>query len=433
MVEHPLGARKTDTAEELRPVPRLDLPRAPGDGLGRVHDREVDLRVLGEPIEERRSIRRRFREHGEHADAPGRQRGVRLEVIEPLPRLPPGGPRDATPVGARGTRVSREERVEAERAGQEPSPGSRRSLPRGPRDRVRRRPARCGARTRRLERLCQRGDGSRRVLQLGGLERLAGPEAEGEAAPAGREVGHVAADLAYRDPPLELTLEVPASARRLPGVDAVEDERLSDVVAVRDREQPRPQVVVLALGELRVVAKLVPGKGLPVEEHAWVEEGRREERSPADCVRARRHEVETPDAVAVVEIEDAAPYDRDGRARPHPRELALEPPRHGDVVCVETRDVPATDLLEAPVQRGREAELSVVSEDDESRVVDRAENVRRPVRRGIVDDDELELGNGLPEHAPHGHAQEALGVVSGEEHGNERRRGFHGRPVAYGR
>ena len=41
----------------------LDVPRPPRDGLRRVRDHELDARTGCDQIEQRRSVRRRLREH----------------------------------------------------------------------------------------------------------------------------------------------------------------------------------------------------------------------------------------------------------------------------------------------------------------------------------------------------------------------------------
>ncbi len=64
-------------------------------------------------------------------------------------------------------------------------------------------------------------------------------------------------------------------------MEPVQDERLLDAVAVGDVEQPRPEVVVLALAERRVVAQPVVLEELALEDDRVVEDRRAEERAPA--------------------------------------------------------------------------------------------------------------------------------------------------------
>ena len=54
--------------EEHGPVPGIDAPRSPGNGLRGVDHRQVDVRLLGDAVEEWRAIRRRLGEHRAHAD-----------------------------------------------------------------------------------------------------------------------------------------------------------------------------------------------------------------------------------------------------------------------------------------------------------------------------------------------------------------------------
>ena len=98
--------------------------------------------------------------------------------------------------------------------------------------------------------------------------------------------GASVADLPERDAPLAVALEVRATGRGLRGVPAVEDERLGEVVAVRDREEPRPEVVVLALARTTCrSAARARSSTLAVDDDRRVEERRREERRPAHGAR----------------------------------------------------------------------------------------------------------------------------------------------------
>ena len=57
------------------------------------------------------------------------------------------------------------------------------------------------------------------------------------------------------------------------------------------------------------------------------------------------------------------------------------------------------------------------------RVVDRCEKLVRAVRRGVVDDDQLELGQRLPQDARDRLPEGRDGIVGREDDGDERRRG----------
>ncbi len=210
----------------------------------------------------------------------------------------------------------------------------------------------------------------------------------------------------------------------------VQDERVEQVRAAGVLEQPRPQVVVLALLEARVVAERVPVEQLAVDEHRRVVEGRAEEGAPAHLAGLDGHRLRPPHPALLVELEHGRADDADRRRRAQAGELALEPPRKRHVVRVEPRNVAPACLVEAPVQRAREPGGSVVSEHAEPRVRERGEDFRCPVGRGVVDDEHLEVGKRLTESALDGRAHVRLPVADGEEHRDERR-GRHC-AVAYG-
>ncbi len=137
----------------------------------------------------------------------------------------------------------------------------------------------------RLDELEKRID---RGLGRAGLDLLSRADTPGELDLFRRELGGNGGDRAPSHAQLALTLKLPAPLRRLLGVDAVEDERIGDVGAVRDVEQPRPELVVLTLFEPRVVAQLVALEDVPVDDDGGMEERRAEERGPAHLRRQRR-------------------------------------------------------------------------------------------------------------------------------------------------
>ena len=93
--------------------------------------------------------------------------------------------------------------------------------------------------------------------------------------PFGVDIRRDTRDLAECDLPLERLLHVAAPLRCLPHMDAFEHERVGEVRTLGSFEQPRPEVVVLALEVFSVVPE--PVQHLPVDEHRWVEERRAEE------------------------------------------------------------------------------------------------------------------------------------------------------------
>ena len=124
---------------------------------------------------------------------------------------------------------------------------------------------------------------------LAGIDRVGAADTPRQLDLAGRELGREVRDSPTRDPQLALALELATPLRRLSGVHAIEDERVGQVVTVRHVEQARPQLVVLALLEARVVAEPVPLEKIPIDEHRRVEERRAEQRRPANGAGPGRH------------------------------------------------------------------------------------------------------------------------------------------------
>ena len=206
-------------------------------------------------------------------------------------------------------------------------------------------------------------------------------------------------------------------------MNAFEHERLMQVVAVRMRKQPRPEVVVLALEEGWVVAEAVRVESLAVDENRRMKERRAEQGVPTQRPRSAREHVGAPPPTALVEIDDGRADDRRARVEAKPLHLQTQAIRLGDVVSVESSHVFATSAFEAPVERGGEAGLLLVPQDHETPVVDGGEYRRRVVRRCVVDHEQLEIVERLGQHAVDCFRQEARVVVDGQQDGDER----HGR------
>jgi hypothetical protein len=141
--------------------------------------------------------------------------------------------------------------------------------------------------------------------------------------------------------------------------------------------------------------------------------------------------VDAPDTTLAVELERGSAHDRDRRRAADPRQLELQSPRQRHVVRIQPGDVRPTRHVEATVERTREAELDVAAQDSEPGIVDRGEDIVRPIGRRVVDDDEFELREGLSEDARERRSDIRRAVVHGEEDGDERG-GRHGPAVAYG-
>ncbi len=155
-----------------------------------------------------------------------------------------------------------------------------------------------------------------------------------------RERGRRRRDLPKGDLPPELALKVTAALRRLLGMKAIDDEWLVERVRLGVLEDPRPELVVLALPERLVVTQPVLLEELAVEGDRVVEERRRaEERVPARHCGARLRKMHGTDPAARLELDDARADERDPRLGLDSREHALEPVGERDVVRIHARDV----------------------------------------------------------------------------------------------
>jgi hypothetical protein len=132
-------------------------------------------------------------------------------------------------------------------------------------------------------------------------------------------------------------------------------------------------------------------------------------------------------ATMLIEIGDARADDRNGCAALHAGELTLEPVRPRHIIGVQSGRITPCRTVETKVERGGEPGALGVADDHEPGIVEPVEDLTCAVGRGVVDHEELEVPNGLPEHTGNGLPDEAGIVVRGEEDGNER----HGR-LAYG-
>jgi hypothetical protein len=139
----------------------------------------------------------------------------------------------------------------------------------------------------------------------------------------------------------------------------------------------------------------------------------------------------SPERTVRVEVDRPCPHDRRGWPGADPRDDSLEPAGERDVVGVHPRDVCAPGDVEAAVQRPRETQRFLVPENTEPRVTDRRERIARSVDRAVVDDDQLEIVDRLPEDAVDSLSNRRLGVACGEDDGHEGR-GHCRRRVACG-
>ena len=204
----------------------------------------------------------------------------------------------------------------------------------------------------------------------------------------------------------------------------LEHERLGEVRTLAAGQQPGPQLIVLALGVRRVITQLSAVDAVAIHQHRRVEERRAEQRQPADAHGAWRVAVERSRPARRIEIEHGGTDNcRVCTVALHSLELAREAFGQRNVVGVETGDVASACFGEPAVERGGQSRLLVVREHAKARVADCREQPRRLVRGSVVDDDQLQVVDGLAQDALHGLAEEARVVVDGQKDGDER----HGR------
>ena len=246
VVQDRLRTGQPGTSEEHGPVPGLDAPRPAGDRLGCVDHRQVDLLERGDAIEQRRPVRSRLGEDGGHARSRCRHAPRATASQDSASRR---ALRARTLLRDRRVdEMSGKRRVEASRLAQHEPTG--RAL--GPRVRAgpafapplrgpRRLPYAGLERTHELD---ERPNGLLGALTLDGSPaptRHASSDCSAISPGATRSISR------QRHAALEVALQTATRLRGLACVDAIEKERLGEVVAVCMREQPRPQLVVLAL------------------------------------------------------------------------------------------------------------------------------------------------------------------------------------------
>ena len=190
------------------------------------------------------------------------------------------------------------------------------------------------------------------------------------------------------------------------GVDPVAGQRLGEVGRPGDLEQGVPQIVVL--GDqlvLEVAADLV--EEVAPEGHRRVEERAVEQDGPADLQVRLGHR---PDAVLVVRLvdqRDRAPDQAEAGVGVEGRDEPADVRWLRDVVRVQPGDDLSARGGDAAVGRGGRADVHMVGEDEDARVAqcDRLEDLAAAGR--VVDDDQLEVGVLLREHAVHRLVEEA--------------------------
>ena len=214
-MQQPGEPGQPDAAEEDAPVPRLDRPRSIRDRLRGVDTAELDLRLLGDQIEQRRPIRSRFGRDDRHAEWSDRL----SKVLEPRGRALPPGPRFPSPPGPTGGepgRIGGPEGKPAARIGAQEHSGRRCTHLRVDAVTALEGAQEGDVRSRRL-----RIDRSAAASQAPRRFRLRGPELRREAC-----------DLPQRNLPLERLLDVASPQGGLPRMDTLQHERLRQIGAV---------------------------------------------------------------------------------------------------------------------------------------------------------------------------------------------------------
>ena len=114
---------------------------------------------------------------------------------------------------------------------------------------------------------------------------------------------------------------------------------------------------------------------------------------PAEQSRTVRHHVRSPARARGGEIHDRRADD--GNVIPKPGNLLLKARPNGDVVGIETRNVTPLRKIETGVQRGGKPEALGVRDDLQAWIRIAVQNLRRRVGGAVVDDDQLEIPQGL--------------------------------------
>jgi hypothetical protein len=113
----------------------------------------------------------------------------------------------------------------------------------------------------------------------------------------------------------------------------------------------------------------------------------------------------------------------------HPHKLVLQLAARPKIVGVEESDILAARLGNSPVPGRRRSEIAVITDDTHARV---AKDVRQhpgEIRAGtVVNQNQLEIGEGLAEDAPHRRRKRVLPPMSRHDDSDSRRAGrrLHG-------
>src|SRR5581483_2478099 len=102
-------------------------------------------------------------------------------------------------------------------------------------------------------------------------------------------------------------------------------------------------------------------------------------------------------------------------------DLPCEPRRQAGIVSVEACDVLAARLAESPVEGRDLSEVALVAKDADALVSEPLDDRYRPVGARVVDEEQLEVGEGLVENALNRFADVRLAVAHGQQNRDLRR------------
>jgi hypothetical protein len=199
-------------------------------------------------------------------------------------------------------------------------------------------------------------------------------------------------------------------------MDAVAQQRFGNVGERRHETQADPQPQVLR----RKVTFGIPDPGA-LEQRTAHEGGRVADRGIAQQVRNLDVFAVLRMAIRAVDpAEHGEPCAAHAHVRTRIHELDLPGEALGQrhVVGIHARDVLAAALGKPAVQGLRDADVGRVLEDADTRIAPRVlvQDLEAPVGRSVIDDDELEIGEALFEHAVDRFVQERHGIQHRHQH-----------------
>jgi hypothetical protein len=235
-------------------------------------------------------------------------------------------------------------------------------------------------------------------------------------------LGGKVAQLTSQDPADHLALSRGPGDARLASVAAMVDQDLGQVGQPRHRRRPGPQLEILGEVERRIVAQAVRAHEGGAHHHRRVHEGRPKEERGGHVVRVGPVADVTRSKAWRGKPDRSRPRAADADAGIPLEELDLtgQPGRVADVVGVHPGDEGATDQVEPLVQGGADPPMAGLADETDTRIAERPDDRHAVVGGTVVDDDELEVGQGLDEHALDGRGQMRGAVQDGHEDADPR-------------